>query len=181
MSMAASPHRFKMARLYVVMGVAGSGKTLIGSMVADAIGGTYIDGDDYHPPSNITKMTSGEPLTDEDRWPWLDVVVAKLTSIDGIVFVGCSALKKSYRDFISDKAGETVTFLYLSGTKELLASRMRAREGHFMPTALLDSQFDTLEIPLEDESTITVDINASPKDITAFIMNEIQRTNDTSV
>lgn len=156
------------------MGVAGSGKTLIGTLVAEAIGGTYIDGDDYHPSSNIAKMSSGQPLSDQDRWPWLEVVVAKLTSIDGTALVGCSALKKSYRDFIRDAAGEAVTFIFLSGSKQLLAERMGAREGHFMPTELLNSQFSTLERPLEDENVITVDISKTPEEITASIIEEIQ-------
>lgn len=162
-----------MTRLYVVMGVAGCGKSLIGSMVAHAIGGTYIDGDDLHPQSNIEKMSSGEPLSDEDRWPWLVAVATELRSIEGVGLIGCSALKESYRDIIRNNTDEAVTFIFLSGSKKLIADRMAERKGHFMPTALLDSQFATLEVPDENESVIAADIDATPEAIVKFISDKI--------
>ena len=173
MWMAALRRRFNMTRLYVVMGVSGSGKSLIGSKVAEAIDGTYIDGDDFHPETNLAKMRDGEPLNDDDRWPWLAEVASQLVAIDGVGIVGCSALKKSYRDFISETAEEPVQFLFLSGSRELLAERMGNREGHFMPTSLLDSQLDTLEIPQKNENALTVDIDATPEQIVKFIVGKI--------
>ncbi|MEM8539683.1 MAG: gluconokinase [Pseudomonadota bacterium] len=160
-------------RLYVVMGVAGSGKTSIGESVAEQIGGTYIDGDDYHPQSNIDKMASGDPLTDEDRWPWLEIISGELARMQGIGLVGCSALKKSYRDFITKNAGEPVQFLYLNGSKDLIAERMAARTGHFMPTSLLDSQFEALEEPDESENAISIDISGTEPDVVKLIVDAI--------
>lgn len=160
-------------RLYVVMGVAGSGKTSIGESVAKQIGGTYIDGDDYHPQSNIDKMASGDPLTDEDRWPWLEIISGELARMHGVGLVGCSALKKSYRDFITKNAGEPVQFLYLDGSKELIAERMAARTGHFMPTSLLDSQFEALEVPGGSEYAISIDISGTEPDVVKLIVEAI--------
>ena len=160
-------------RLYVVMGVAGSGKTSIGESVAEQIGGTYIDGDDYHPQSNIDKMASGDPLTDEDRWPWLEIISNELARMQGIGLVGCSALKKSYRDFITKNAGEPVQFLYLNGSKDLIAQRMAARTGHFMPTSLLDSQFEALEEPDGSENAISIDISGTEPDVVMLIVEAI--------
>jgi len=172
--MAASRRRFKMdQRLYVVMGVAGSGKTAVGEGAAKKVGGTYIDGDDYHPQSNIDKMASGDPLTDEDRWPWLEIISGELARIDGIGLVGCSALKKSYRKFIEKNAGEPVQFLYLDGSKELIAKRMAARTGHFMPTSLLDSQFETLEVPDRSENAVAIDISGTEQDVVKLIVDAI--------
>ena len=148
-------------RLYIVMGVAGSGKTSIGENVAAKIGGTYIDGDDYHPQANIEKMANGTPLTDEDRWPWLEVVANELVRTEGVVLAGCSALKKAYREFITQSAGEPVQFLYLDGSKQLIGERMAARTGHFMPTSLLDSQFATLEVPDKTENAVAIDISGT--------------------
>ncbi len=165
-----------MTRLYVVMGVAGCGKSLIGSMVAQSIGGTYIDADDLHPQANIEKMSSGEPLTDADRWPWLVAVATKLKSVEGVGLIGCSALKKSYRDIIRDNTGEAVTFIFLSGSKELIAARMAARTDHFMPTTLLDSQFATLEIPGEKEGVIKADIDTTPEAIVQFVRGKIYQS-----
>ena len=162
-------------RLYVVMGVAGSGKTSIGENVAEKINATYIDGDDYHPQANIEKMANGEPLTDDDRWPWLEVVANELARTEGIVLAGCSALKKAYRDFITANAGEPVQFLYLDGSKQLIGERMAARTGHFMPTSLLDSQFATLEIPGETENAVAIDISGTQDDVVQLIVEAIEK------
>jgi gluconokinase len=147
---------------YVVMGVSGCGKSSIGAGFAAAIGGTFIDGDDLHPASNVAKMAAGMPLTDDDRAPWLRDVGATFQQQSGDVVIGCSALKRAYRDIIRDAAGGPVTFLHLHGEKAVIAARMSAREDHFMPTALLDSQFATLEMPERDEAAITVDIDQTP-------------------
>jgi gluconokinase len=150
----------KTARLFVVMGVAGCGKSSIGEALAIHMGGLYLDGDTYHPAANVEKMSRGEPLTDEDRWPWLERFASEMKQRNGIVIGGCSALKRSYRDRITASAGERTIFIHLAGSRELIRSRMSARTGHFMPTSLLDSQFATLEPPALDEDAITVDINA---------------------
>ena len=151
---------------YVVMGVSGCGKSTVGAAFAAAIGGRFIDGDDLHPPENVAKMSAGVPLTDADRWPWLTLVGATLT---GDVVVGCSALKRAYRDRIRAVAGP-VRFLHLAGSKAVIAARMAARPGHFMPLGLLDSQFAALEPPGPDEDAVTVDIDQSLDAIVAALL-----------
>lgn len=155
---------------YVVMGVSGCGKTTVGAAFAATIGGQFVDGDDLHPPENVAKMASGQPLTDADRWPWLDLVAGALT---GNVVIGCSALKRAYRDRIrggaEDGAGP-VRFLHLAGSPNVIAARMAARPGHFMPLGLLDSQFATLEPLGVDEDGVTVDIDQPIGFIVAALM-----------
>ena len=148
-----------MPRRIVLMGVAGCGKSAVGAALAARLGATYLDGDDLHPPANIEKMSRGEPLTDEDRWPWLTLVGQTLASPGGILILGCSALKRRYRDHIRAAAGAPVTFVHLSGSRELIAARMAARSGHFMPASLIDSQFAALEPPTAEENAIIVDID----------------------
>lgn len=181
MSMAELQLRFKQmssdTRLYVVMGVAGCGKTSVGTGVANKLGGTYIDGDDFHPEANIAKMSQGEALNDEDRWPWLNIVAQELAKRDGMVLVGCSALKRSYRDFIREHAGEPVCFIYLDGSKELIAGRMAARKGHFMPTSLLDSQFAALEVPSADELHQSIDISGSSAEVIDLVCDAVKAKN----
>ena len=147
-----------LADKFVVMGVSGCGKSSVGAAVAERLGIGYIDGDNLHPPENIAKMSRGEPLTDADRAPWLVRVGQRLAAIDGPVVIGCSALKRAYRDIIRDEAGEPVCFLHLEGSRETLSARMASRAGHFMPVSLLESQLDTLEPPGLDETAITADI-----------------------
>lgn len=137
------------------MGVAGCGKSSVGEALSLRLGVPYRDGDDLHPPENVAKMRAGIPLTDEDRWPWLDRVAQVLTR-EAPVIVGCSALKRRYRDRIR-QAGP-VTFVYLQGSRDLIAGRMAERKGHYMPLSLLDSQFAALEPPGPDEA-ITVSID----------------------
>lgn len=137
----------------VVMGVSGCGKSSVGEALGQALNLPYIDGDDLHPAENVAKMAQGIPLTDEDRWPWLDRVAEALKTE---AIVGCSALKRRYRDRIR-LAGE-VKFLYLKGARETIAARLTARKGHFMPATLLDSQFAALEPPGPDEA-VTLDID----------------------
>jgi carbohydrate kinase (thermoresistant glucokinase family) len=143
----------------VVMGVCGCGKSSVGQGIAAALGLPFTDGDDLHPPANVAKMASGQPLTDADRWPWLTRVGETLAP-GGVV--ACSALKRAYRDHIRAAAPDTI-FVYLHGDRALLAARLAARPNHFMPPALLDSQLATLEPPLDEPRCITVDI-AGPKD-----------------
>lgn len=140
----------------VLMGVSGCGKSTVGRALSERTGVPYLDGDDLHPPENIAKMERGEPLDDADRDPWLRLVGRALRDVP--VIVGCSALKRRYRDILRDQAGR-VLFVHLSGSPELIAGRMGARTGHFMPPALLASQFAALEPPQPDEEAITVDID----------------------
>jgi len=151
----------------VVMGVAGTGKTTIGPLLATRIGVPYAEGDDFHPPANIAKMSAGVPLTDEDRWPWLDAIGAWAHGRAGLGgVVSSSALKRAYRDRLRAEA-PGVVFVHLAGDRALIEDRMAHRQGHFMPTTLLDSQFATLQ-PLEpDEAGVVVDVSGSPEEITA--------------
>lgn len=158
----------------VVMGVAGCGKSTIAEGLAAALGGVYLDGDSFHPPENIAKMSAGTPLTDEDRWPWLARFAQEISGRDASAVVGaCSALKRSYRDHIRDVAGESILFLYLDGSRELIASRMSERTGHFMPTSLLDSQFAALEVPAEDECARAIGIEGSAAEIISDIVEQL--------
>jgi gluconokinase len=152
----------------VVMGVSGVGKTTIATGLADGLGVEYAEGDEFHPQSNIDKMASGTPLTDEDRWPWLEALArwtAEKHAAGETTVVTCSALKRSYRDVLRKGAPGTF-FVHLSGSEDLIRSRIEGRE-HFMPASLLRSQFDTLE-PLEpDEDGVELDVALSPAAIVA--------------
>ncbi|MFE0137192.1 gluconokinase [Streptomyces sp. NPDC059037] len=149
----------------VVMGVAGTGKTTIGPLLADRLGVPYAEGDDFHPPANIAKMSAGTPLTDDDRWPWLDAIGAWAHGRAGRGgVVSSSALKRSYRDRLRAEAPGLV-FVHLTGTRELIEDRMSHRQGHFMPTALLDSQFATLQPLGADEAGVAVDVTGTPREI----------------
>lgn len=154
-----------MSGRYIVMGVSGCGKSLIGGLFADRIGATFLDGDSLHPQTNIDKMSRGEALTDADRAPWLDRIGKELGTAATPIVIACSALKRIYRDRIIAAAGGPVRFVFLQGSRDLLRLRMEARPGHFMPTALLDSQLATLEPPGPDENAVTVDIVMDPSDI----------------
>lgn len=144
----------------MLMGVAGSGKTTVGEALALRLGIPYRDGDLLHPPANIAKMTRGEALNDDDRWPWLAAVGQTLRR-EAPVLVGCSALKRSYRDKIRDEAGADVTFVHLAGTMAVIEARMATRKNHFMPASLVPSQFAALEPLAQDEKSVTVNIDQS--------------------
>ncbi|SOH95275.1 gluconokinase [Monaibacterium marinum] len=158
---------------YVVMGVSGCGKSSVGTAVAHALGGQFIDGDDLHPPQNIAKMAQGQPLTDADRAPWLEQIGQTLCMQQDVTVIACSALKRRYRDIIRRAAGQQVTFLHLSGTRQVIESRMAARTDHFMPLSLLDSQFAALQQPSQDERAITVDIDQPFDVVVAQILTQI--------
>ena len=139
----------------VVMGVSGSGKTTLGGRLAAALGYTFVEGDDLHPPANIAKMSAGIALTDDDRWPWLDRVAEWIKALNATgCVVSCSALKRAYRDHIRDRAGVAVTFVHPEVDMQILGFRMRDRPGHYMPPSLLDSQWAALERPDPDEAAI---------------------------
>ena len=133
----------------VVMGVSGSGKSTIADHLAGRLGWRYEDGDRFHPASNVAKMSAGHPLTDEDRWPWLQAIadeIDRLSAAGERAVIACSALKRAYRDILVH-GRDDVRIVFLDGTQDLIAARLAARKGHFMPPGLLASQFKTLERP----------------------------------
>ena len=160
-----------MTRRLVIMGVSGCGKSSVGARLAARLGLNYRDGDDLHPPENVAKMRAGMPLTDADRWPWLDRVGQVLLA-EAPVIVGCSALKRAYRDRIRTAAGGPVTFVHLAGSQEVIAARMALRQGHYMPLSLLDSQFAALEPPAAEEA-ITVSIDQPLEALVADILRQL--------
>jgi gluconokinase len=160
-----------MTRRVLIMGVSGCGKSSAGAGLAARMGLNYRDGDDLHPPENVAKMRAGMPLTDADRWPWLDRVGQVLLA-EAPVIVGCSALKRAYRDRIRTAAGGPVTFVHLAGSQEVIAARMALRQGHYMPLSLLDSQFAALEPPAAEEA-ITVSIDQPLEAIVADILRQL--------
>lgn len=148
-------------RLIVVMGVAGCGKTTLGRALAGALDAPFIEGDAHHPASNIRKMAAAVPLTDDDRWPWLDEIGAALAaaaSKRGTAIGACSALRRVYRARLATAAGRPVGFVCLAGDRAMIGTRLAARQGHFMPAALLDSQLATLEIPAPEENALLLDL-----------------------
>jgi len=162
--------------IYILMGVSGSGKTLIGTKLAKRLNLPFYDGDDFHPAANVEKMESGEPLNDNDRRPWLEKLRNEMQTWqqEGGAVLACSALKKKYRDILTAGNSLPVQFIYLKGTKELIAQRLSRREGHFMPEKLLDSQFRALEEPKRGEETIHVSINQQPKNIVDEIISGLE-------
>ena len=166
--MAASPVSFKGAA--VVMGVASCGKTTMGEALSARLHLPFVEGDRLHGEANVAKMSSGIPLTDEDRWPWLERVGAALQGNTGVI-ASCSALKKSYRVAIAESAKRPVLFIHLHGEESLLAARIAARKGHFMPASLLATQLATLEIPDESENHITVNVALPPDEQLALVVN----------
>lgn len=178
-SLSASSGPLDHPRLMVVMGVSGCGKSSTGEGLAAALGGVFLDGDAYHPAENIAKMSRGEALGDADRWPWLDRLARAMAERPGIVIGGCSALKRAYRARITEAAGEPVLFLHLAGSRDLIWSRMAARRNHFMPVALLDSQFATLEPPGPDELALSIDITPPVPQVVAEIAGILGRKTHT--
>ena len=157
----------------VVMGVSGSGKTTIGAGIAAALGLHFIDGDSLHSPLSVAKMQAGTPLQDDDRWPWLDRIGAGLADASrwprGVV-VACSALRRSYRDRIR-AAAPGVRFVFLAGSQALIHARMAGRSGHYMPSTLLTSQLQTLEVPGADETDVLrLDVERTPEEIVAQVV-----------
>ena len=160
---------------FVIMGVSGCGKSSIGAGFADQIGAEFVDGDNLHPAANIAKMAAGNPLNDMDRAPWLMAVGQSFTKHGLSLVIGCSALKRSYRDIIRAAADGPVAFLHLDGSQHVVAARMAKRTGHFMPAALLDSQFESLEPLGFDERAVRVDIDQRPKAIVAELIAHFRK------
>jgi gluconokinase len=160
----------------IVMGVSGSGKSTIAEKLAQRLNWTYEDGDKFHPAGNVAKMSAGHPLTDEDRWPWLQAIAHEIDRVcksGEHVVIACSALKRSYRDVLVHGRSD-VRIVYLDGTQELIAGRLAQRKGHFMPPGLLASQFKTLEPPGMDENPVTVSIDASVEEIVDDTISQIR-------
>jgi gluconokinase len=158
----------------VVMGVSGSGKTTVGVLLAERLTWPYAEADAFHSAANVTKMAAGHPLTDEDRWPWLQAIAAWIderiaTGENGVVT--CSALKRKYRDVLGRPENR---FIYLHGSRELIAERIAARQGHYFKPAMLDSQFAALEEPSSDEGVTVVDIAKTPAEIVDDILAAIR-------
>jgi gluconokinase len=151
----------------VVMGVSGSGKSSVGRAIAAALELPFVEGDTLHPPANVEKMASGIPLTDEDRWPWLDKIGAELAEAQKGVVVSCSALKKSYRDRLRQEAGGPLGFIFLDGSLEVLRDHMSKRTGHFMPLSMLDSQLATLEPPTGESFVLRQNVEHPVDEIAA--------------
>jgi len=155
-----------------VMGVSGSGKSLIGAALAHALGIDFVEGDEYHPAENVQRMSRGVALNDDDRAEWLRSLAARIRAAQdagtGLVMT-CSALKRSYRDILRAESRE-LRFVFLQGPQALIAERLAGRRGHFMHPSLLDSQFATLEEPSPDEHAWVCDISESPQDLVAALV-----------
>src|SRR5712664_3212150 len=155
------------------MGVCGSGKSLIGAQFARALDIEFVEGDGLHPPANVQRMAAGVPLTDDDRRGWLITIAARLRDAKragiGLV-VSCSALKRSYRDLLRSVGDVDARFVYLAGSRALIAERLAQRRGHFMPPSLLDSQLAILEEPSPDERAWLCDIRETPQAIVTDLL-----------
>jgi gluconokinase/6-phosphogluconolactonase len=162
-------------RLILIMGVAGSGKSTIGALLAERLGASFSDGDSFHPPANIAKMSAGTPLTDEDRRPWLEAIAAHIDSLRAKgerAVVACSALKRAYRRILIGERRD-VRLVYLDADRAAIVSRFGERTGHFMPVSLVESQFAALEPPSADENPVVVSIARSPAEIVDAILKEV--------
>ncbi len=160
----------------VLMGVSGSGKSTIADRLAARLDWRFEDGDGFHPPGNVAKMSAGQPLTDDDRRPWLQAIADEIDRVSRQgerLVVACSALKRSYRDILSH-GRKDIRFVFLNGSYELIAGRLAARKGHFMPPGLLASQFKTLEPPDTSEHPVTVSIDAPVETIVDDIIHQLK-------
>jgi gluconokinase len=154
----------------VIMGVSGSGKSTVAGLLAGRLGWDFAEGDELHPESNVAKMQAGQPLSDEDRWPWLESIadwIRAHTAAGTPGIVTCSALKKRYRDVLR---GEGVVFVFLEGSRDRISDRLASRNGHFMPPALLESQFEALEAPTEEENFISLSVSGTPAEVAQDII-----------
>lgn len=160
----------------IVMGVSGAGKSTVAEALSARLGWRCADADRFHPAANVAKMSAGEPLTDDDRWPWLKAIADEIDRLCGKrqrAVVACSALRRAYRDVLVHGRRD-VRIVFLDGARELIARRLAARKGHFMPPDLLDSQFRTLERPGPDEGAVTVSIDASVEAIVDDIVRQLK-------
>lgn len=159
--------------VYIVMGVAGTGKTTVGRLLAGELKIPFLDGDDYHPESSKLKMKRGIPLDEADRVPWLMRLAAEIAGVNGRpVVLACSALRQSHRDLLAANAPDGIVFIHLTGPAEVIRNRLEGRRTHYFPPALLDSQLETLEPP---QDAMTVSIEANPEEIVRKISAELER------
>jgi gluconokinase len=162
--------------IIIVMGVASSGKTTVAEGLSKKLNWPFRDADSFHPPANIAKMSAGKPLEDADRWPWLDAIVdwmdARAAAGENGVAT-CSALKRAYRDRLRQTKAD-VRFVHLAGSREVLAARIAARQHHFMPSSLLDSQLATLQVPDADENVLTVSVDQPPEVIVGLVAEALK-------
>lgn len=150
------------------MGVCGTGKTTVGEALAERLSCSFLEGDSFHPPENVAKMRAGNPLNDEDRWPWLNELgksIADEAEKADPVIATCSALKRSYRDCLRNAIGGDVLFVLLHGERDLLLQRLLERSHRYMPSSLLDSQLETLELPEPDETSLSLNVEAALPDV----------------
>lgn len=176
MSTAPSRPRFEPARIIIVMGVSSSGKSTVGKALGRRLHVPFLDGDGYHPPANKEKMRAGIALVDEDRWPWLQSLARALHAAagdKGAAVGACSALKRSYRDFLVKQAGEPILFVFLEGNKEVIRKRIEARQHEYMPASLLDSQFATLEVPTAEENVLAVSVEEPVEAIASRVTKQL--------
>lgn len=180
MSMAPSAFLFD-PRHIVLMGVSGCGKSTVGAALSAQIGQPYRDGDDLHPTCNVEKMRSGQALTDQDRWPWLDLCATALREAEGGLILGCSALRRVYRDRLRRSSGLSgLVFVHLTGPDAVLQARIGTRAGHYMPAALLQSQIATLEPPGADENAVIISIDQPVGAIVTEIIAALSTRTQTS-
>lgn len=146
-------------RVFMVMGVSGSGKSTLGATFADTLGGRFLDGDDYHPQDNVDHMAKGLPLTDDMRWPWLTLIAEAVNAArqEAEIVFACSALRRSYRNHLRQRIPD-MRLIYLNAPRDIVELRLAAREGHFMPPSLLQSQYDALEVPATAWATLHIDL-----------------------
>ena len=160
--------------IVIIFGVSGAGKTTVGKLLVRELGWRFIEADDFHPAANIEKMRSGQPLTDEDRWPWLDCLrkqIERSLSAGENAVLACSALKRIYRDRL--RASDEVKFVFLRGDYALVEKQLRSRHGHFMDANLLPSQFDDLEEPQPDENVLAIELGRTPGKIVEKIKTKL--------
>jgi gluconokinase len=163
--------------IIVIFGVSGAGKTTVGKMLAEQLGWRFLEADDFHPAANIEKMRNGQPLTDEDRWPWLHCLrkqIEQLLSAGENAVLACSTLKRAYRDRL--RIGDEVKFVFLCGDYALVEKQLRSRHGHFMNEVLLQSQFDDLEEPQPDENVLAIQLGRTPQEIVEEIKTNLNLT-----
>ena len=168
-----------MIDLILVMGVSGCGKSTVGQELADRLGGQFLEGDDFHPPENKRRMGAGIPLTDKERWPWFDNLRSEIETALADkdrrpVVASCSALKRSYRDYLLRGFGDRARLVFLAGDFSLIHGRMQARDHEYMPASLLESQFATLEEPTPDEEAIRLEIERPAEELVSELENRFR-------